>query len=76
MENDEDPNIRIATKRVIKLFDRRVTKAIVKIKSGAETGDKLVVGSDELNAVNLTATGNETSEVTLSGDATCKNYLI
>ena len=43
MENDEDPNIRIATKRVIKLFDRRVTKAIVKIKSGAETGDKLVV---------------------------------
>ena len=75
MENDEDPNIRIATKRVIKLFDRRVTKAIVKIKSGAETGDKLVVGSEELNAVNLTATGNETSEVTLSGDATCKNYV-
>lgn len=75
MENDEDPNIRIATKRVIKLYDRRVTKAIVRIKSGAETGDKLVAGTDELNAVSITASGNESSEVTLSGDATCKNYV-
>ena len=48
MENDEDPNIRIATKRVINLYDRRVTKAIVKIKTGSQTGDKLVVVTDEL----------------------------
>ena len=53
----------------------RVTKAIVKIKSGAQTGDAIVVGTDELNAVNLTATGNETNNITLSGDATCKNYF-
>ena len=75
MENDDDPNIRIATKRVIKLYDRRVTKAIVKIKDGSQSGDKLVVGTDELSSVGLSASGNETSEVTLSGDATCKNYL-
>ena len=75
MENDEDPNIRIATKRVINLYDRRVTKAIVKIKTGSQTGDKLVVGTDELTDIGLTASGNETSTVTLTGDATCKNYL-
>ena len=75
MENDEDPNIRIATKRVINLYDRRVTKAIVKIKTGSQTGDKLVVGSTELSDIGLTASGNETSTVTLTGDATCKNYL-
>ena len=75
MENDEDPIIRIATKRVINLYDRRVNKAIVKIKNGSQTGDKIVVGSDELTAIGITASGNETSEVTLSGDATCQNYL-
>ena len=75
MENDEDPNIRIATKRVINLYDRRVTKAIVKIKTGSQTGDKLVVGTDELTDIGLTASGNETSTVTLRGDATSKNYL-
>ena len=75
MENDEDPIIRIATKRVINLYDRRVTKAIVKIKSGSESGDKLVAGSDELTSVGLTASNNESSEVTLTGDGTCQNYL-
>ena len=75
MENDDDPNIRIATKRVIKLFDRRVTKAIVRIKSGAQSGDKLVAGTTELSDVGISASGNETSEVTLTGDATCKNYV-
>ena len=75
MENDGDPIVRIATKRVINLYDRRVTKAIVKIKSGAQSNDKLVAGSDELNQLGITATNNETSNVTLSGDATCKNYL-
>ena len=75
MENDEDPIIRIATKRVINLYDRRVTKAIVKIKSGSQSGDKLVAGSDELTSVGLTASNNESSEVTLTGDGTCQNYL-
>ena len=82
MENDEDPNIRIATKRVIKLFDRRVTKAIVKIKSGSETGDKLVAGKEELASVGINASGSGSdstsvwgTEVTLTGDATCKNYV-
>ncbi|WP_440936877.1 LamG-like jellyroll fold domain-containing protein [Candidatus Pelagibacter sp.] len=75
MENDEDPIIRIATKRVIKLYDRRVTKAIVKIESGSQTGDKLVAGTTELTDLGLSASGNETSEVTITGDATCKNYL-
>ena len=75
MENDDDPIIRIATKRVINLYDRRVTKAVVKIKSGAQSGDKLVAGSAELTEVAITATNNETSTVTLTGDATCKNYL-
>ena len=63
MENDEDPIIRIATKRVINLYDRRVTKAIVKIKSGSQSGDKLVAGSDELTSVGLTASNNETSKL-------------
>ena len=75
MENVGDPVVRIATKRVINLYDRRVTKAIVKIKSGSQTGDKLVVGSDELTNLSLTVSGNETSTVTISGDATCQNYL-
>ena len=75
MENDGDPIVRIATKRVINLYDRRVTKAIVKIKSGSQTGDKLVAGSDELTKLGITATNNETSNVTLTGDATCENYL-
>ena len=75
MENDEDPIIRIATKRVIKLYDRRVTKAIVKIESGGQSGDKLVAGTTELTDLGLSASGNETSEVTITGDATCKNYL-
>ena len=75
MENDEDPIIRIATKRVINLYDRRVSKAIVRIKSGSQSGDKLVAGTTELSDVGISASGNETSEVTLTGDATCKNYL-
>ena len=75
MENDEDPIIRIATKRVIKLYDRRVSKAIVKIKTGSQNGDKLVAGTNELSALGLSATNNETATVTLTGDATCKNYL-
>ena len=75
MENSGDPIVRIAAKRVIKLYDRRVTKAIITIKSGNQSGDKLVVGQDELNEVSLSATGNETSTITLSGDATCLNYI-
>ena len=75
MENDDDPIIRIATKRVINLYDRRVNKAVVKIKSGSQSGDKLVAGSDELTNLGLTATNNESSEVTITGDGTCKNYL-
>ena len=75
MENDEDPIIRIATKRVIKLFDRRVTKAVVKIESGEQSGDKLVAGTTELTNLGISATNNETTSVTLTGDATCQNYL-
>ena len=75
MENDEDPIIRIATKRVIKLFDRRVTKAVVRISDGEQTGDKLVAGTTELTELGITASDNETSTVTLTGDATCQNYL-
>ncbi|WP_440931171.1 LamG-like jellyroll fold domain-containing protein [Candidatus Pelagibacter sp.] len=75
MENDEDPIIRIATKRVIKLFDRRVTKAVVRIESGEQSGDKLVAGTTELTNLGISATNNETATVTLTGDATCQNYL-
>ncbi len=75
LENVGDPVVRIATKRTINLYDRRVTKAIVKIKTGSETGDKLVAGADELSNLGLTVSDNETSTVTISGDATCQNYL-
>ena len=44
-----------------------VTKAIVRIKSGSKTGDKLVAGSDQLTDLGITATNNETTEVTLTG---------
>lgn len=75
MENDGDPIVRITAKRVINLFDRRVTKAIVKIRDGAQSGDQLLADTDGLNNIGITVTNNETSEITLTGDATCKNYL-
>ena len=75
LENVGDPVVRIATKRTINLYDRRVTKAVIKIKSGSQSGDKLVVGADELSEFSLTATNNETSTVTISGDGLCQNYL-
>jgi len=75
LENDGDPITRITSKRVIKLQDRRVSKAIIKIKDGTQTGDKLTVGANELTELGLTASGNETSTITISGDGSCKNYL-
>ena len=75
MENDGDPITRIAAKRVINLFDRRVTKAIIKIKTGAQSGDKLMADTDQLTNIGMTVSGNETSTITLTGDATCQNYL-
>ena len=75
MENDGDPITRISAKRVINLFDRRVTKAVVKIKSGAQSGDQLMADSDQLANIGITVTNNNSNEITLSGDATCQNYL-
>ena len=75
MENDGDAITRIVAKRVIKLVDRRVSKAIVKIKSGSQTGDGISANTEDLTNLGITATNNGTSTVTLTGDATCQNYL-
>ena len=34
-----------------------------------------MLGSDQLTDLGITATNNETTEVTLTGDAKCTNYL-
>ena len=76
MENDEDPIIRIAAKRVINLYDRRVTKAIVKFKTGNQTGDELVIDDDDADEIGLDTSINAAkTEVTITNDGTCKNYL-
>ena len=76
MENDEDPIIRIAAKRVINLYDRRVTKAIVRIKTGNQTGDELVIDDDDADEIGLDTSINAAkTEVTITNDGTCKNYL-
>ena len=75
MENYGDPITRISTKRVIKLFDRRVTKAVVSIKSGAKAGDMLVVGEEELTNLSLSVSGNNSQTVTITGDGSCQNYV-
>jgi hypothetical protein len=74
LESDGDPITRIAAKRIINLFDRRVTKATVTISNGAQTGDKLTAPSD-IDDFGLTVTGDDTSEITFTGAQTCKNYL-
>ena len=75
MENYGDPITRISTKRVIKLFDRRVTKAVVSIKTGAQAGDMLVVGEEELTNLSLSVSGNNSQTVTITGDGSCQNYV-
>ena len=74
LESAGDPITRIAAKRIINLFDRRVTKATVTISNGAQTGDKLTAPSD-IDDFGLTVTGDDTSEITFTGAQTCKNYL-
>ena len=75
MENDGDSITRVAAKRVINLYDRRVTKAVVDIVDGSETGDKISFDATELTQLGLTVTNNDTNSVTITGDATCQNYL-
>ena len=74
LESAGDPITRIAAKRIINLFDRRVTKAIVTISNGLQSGDKLTA-SDGMSDLGLTVTGDDTSAITFTGVATCKNYL-
>ena len=75
LESVGDPIARIATKRIINLFDRRVTKATVKITDGKQSGDKLIAGSNDLSELGLTVSGDNTDTLTFTGTGTCKNYL-
>ena len=74
LESFGDPIVRIATKRIINLYDRRVTQATVKISNGIQGGDKLVVGMN-LGPIGLVATGDNTDTIVYNGVGTCKNYL-
>ena len=74
LESFGDPIVRIATKRIINLYDRRVTQATVKISNGIQGGDKLVVGMN-LSPIGLVATGDDTDTIVYTGVGTCKNYL-
>jgi hypothetical protein len=75
LESFGDPIVRIATKRIINLYDRRVTQATVTISEGAQAGDKLIAGANDLSDLGLTVTGDETDTLVFSGVGTCKNYL-
>ena len=74
LESVGDPITRIAAKRIINLFDRRVTKATITISSGLQTGDKLTA-SDDISDLGLSVTGDDSEAITFTGVGTCKNYL-
>ena len=74
LESVGDPITRIAAKRIINLFDRRVTKATITISSGAQTGDKLTAPSG-ISDLGLTVTGDDTNAITFTGEGSCKIYL-
>jgi hypothetical protein len=74
LESVGDPITRIAAKRIINLFDRRVTKATITISSGAQAGDTLTAPSD-ISDLGLTVTGDDTNAITFTGEGSCKNYL-
>ena len=74
LESAGDPITRIAAKRIINLFDRRVTKATITISSGLQTGDKLTA-SDDISDLGLSVTGDDSEAITFTGVGTCKNYL-
>ena len=74
LESAGDPITRIAAKRIINLFDRRVTKATVTISNGLQSGD-ILTAADDISDLGLTVTGDDTGAITFTGVATCKNYL-
>ena len=74
LESAGDPITRIAAKRIINLFDRRVTKATITISSGLQTGDTLTA-SDDISDLGLSVTGDDSEAITFTGVGTCKNYL-
>ena len=75
LESVGDSITRVAAKRIINLYDRRISKAIVKISSGEQTGDKLLAPTQLLTKLGLTVSGNKTGTITYTGSGTCDNYL-
>ena len=75
LESAGDSITRVAAKRIINLYDRRVLKATVKILSGKQTGDKLLAPTTLLTKLDLKVSGNGTDTITYTGSGTCDNYL-
>jgi hypothetical protein len=75
LESVGDSITRVAAKRIINLYDRRISKATVKISSGKQSGDKLLAPTKLLTKLGLTVSGNKTDIITYTGSGTCDNYL-
>ena len=75
LENEGDPRLRFSTQRVIKLQERQLNQATISISAGAQSGDVISFGTDELTDASITATGNNTNSVELTGEASCKTYV-
>ena len=75
LENEGDPRLRFSTQRVIKLQERQLNQATISISAGAQTGDVISFGTDELSDAGITATNNNTNSVELTGEASCKTYV-
>ena len=75
LENEGDPRLRFSTQRVIKLQERQLNQAIVTISAGAQSGDTIEFGSEELTDAGITAQNNNTNSVQLTGEASCSEYL-
>ena len=75
LENEGDPRLRFSTQRVIKLQERQLNQATISISAGAQTGDVISFGTEELSDAGITATNNNTNSVELNGEASCKTYV-
>ena len=78
LENESDPRLRFSTQRVIKLQARQLNQATITISSGAQSGDAIIFGQEELTEAGITANpampgGGQT--VKLTGEASCQEYL-
>lgn len=75
LENDIDPITRISTTRVIKIENKVVSRATIKIYEGKQTGDTLNIEAQQITDSGLTVSGNGSGEITISGQGLCENYL-